>query len=87
MAVFAVTAMLFGFVAAHSFWRFCLRQQLPSLVHTALPVLVFVYAGSEFQDRTVQLTPSLLAWVTGGVGLVCFALIVRHELKQQNPWN
>ena len=87
LAVFMLTMMFLGFVAAHSVWRFWIRKQLPSLVNAATAVLCVVYAGSSFQANMLQPLPVEMGYVTLLVGALGTFLIVRHELKQEHPWN
>ena len=85
--VFAGTSMMLGFLFFHSLWRFFLRRFLPSLVHSAMAALVFVYAALDFQERTVNWNPSTISVVVALTVTIGCVLVVRFELKQEHPWN
>jgi hypothetical protein len=87
VGVLAATAVLLAFVSAHSFWRFFLRKQLPSLTHGLVPLLLFAYVGENFQANVLQTLPTPMAWFTLGVSALGVLLVVRFELKQPSPWN
>jgi hypothetical protein len=87
LVVFGLTFMLFGFIGAHSVWRFFIRQQKPSAVHAVVSFLCIFYVGKDFSNNMMQFEPTVAAGVSLAIAFGGFALIVKHESNQEHPWN
>jgi hypothetical protein len=86
--VFLLTLLCCGFVALHSFWRFLLREQLPSVVHVAMT------GGTAFaawlllaESSPVEQMPDGRAIVLLILGLLSVAGVHLYELGQSERIN